>query len=63
MKPCNCKDMNDVLDKLEETGVVHNGWAITVSPNYVRIDTNTCRLRIPMTIFKRFAVWYLEDQP
>jgi hypothetical protein len=54
--------MNDAIEKLDETGVMYNGWSCIVSPHYVRIDSQTCRLRIPMTIFKRFAKWYLEDQ-
>lgn len=62
MKPCDCKDMNDVIDKLDESGVVYNGWSLTLSPMYVRVDTATCRIRIPMSIFKRFAEWYLKDQ-
>lgn len=54
--------MNDALKKLEEIGVAYNGWSIKVLPNYIQIDSQVCRLRIPMTVFKRFAVWYLEDQ-
>ena len=62
MKPCDCKDMNDALKELNEIGVAYNNWGFTVSPAFVRIDSSQCTLRIPMTIFKRFAKWYLEDQ-
>jgi hypothetical protein len=62
MKPCDCKSMEDVNGKLNEAALFYNGWSITVSPNYVRIDSQICRLRMPMTILKRFSEWYLEDQ-
>ena len=62
MKPCDCKDMNDALRELNEIGITYNNWGFVVSPTFVRIDSAQCTLRIPMTIFKRFAEWYLEDQ-
>jgi hypothetical protein len=54
--------MNDVVGSLEETGVIHGVWGLSLSPMVVKIETVNCTLKIPMPIFKRFAEWYLEDQ-
>jgi len=62
MKPCDCKTMKDVVGNLEETGVVYGNWGLALSPMVVKIETVNCTLKIPMTVFKRFAEWYLKEQ-
>lgn len=62
MKPCDCHDMFTVINQLNESGLIINNHSISVAPSSVFIETNDCRLIIPQSIFKRFAVWYLEDQ-
>jgi hypothetical protein len=62
MRPCDCKDMCDIRYNLNEAGVKYNEYGIEVAPMSVFIETGNCTLRLPMTIFKRFAEWYQEDQ-
>jgi hypothetical protein len=61
MKPCDCKDWNDVSE-LMENGIAFNERSLLVSPLNVIIKTYGCQMSIPMETFKRFAMWYLEDQ-
>jgi len=62
MRPCNCKDMYEAK-KLNHQGISFNEYSITVKPMGVIIEVYPhYRIRLPMTIFKRFAKWYLEDQ-
>jgi hypothetical protein len=62
MKPCDCSDLHTVLTQLNEHGVQYNEYSITVEPSVVIIEGRSYAIRIPQTIFKRFAEWYLEDQ-
>jgi hypothetical protein len=62
MKPCDCKDNNDIYTLLNEQGVSFNGYSFSVAPMSVFVKTIDCELRLPQTVFKRFAEWYLEDQ-
>ena len=61
MKPCDCKDQVDAKS-MNEQGIGINDWGITVIPNYVEMKFPSGVIKIPMTMFKRFAEWYLEDQ-
>jgi hypothetical protein len=61
MKPCECKDMEDVK-KLQESGLYFNSEGIVVTPNYVTIDVGVAQLKLSMRRFEQFARWYLEDQ-
>ena len=61
MKPCDCKDQNDT-HSMNEQGIGINDWGITVIPNYVEMKFPSGAIKIPMTMFKKFAEWYLEDQ-
>jgi hypothetical protein len=62
MKPCDCKSWTD-LEKLEEQGIGHNNKRLIMDSTGVFIDIDPyVRIKIPHTDFKRFAVWYLEDQ-
>ena len=62
MKPCDCKDQNDT-HSMNEQGIAHNEWSLTVEPAVVRIKhQHYGELKMPMSIMKRFAEWYLEDQ-
>lgn len=61
MKPCDCKDMLDTAE-LNEQGLSINNYRIEVSPMAVIIETTNFSWRLPQSIFKRFAEWYLEDQ-
>jgi hypothetical protein len=47
---------------MREQGLQINSVSISISPPNVAIETPHFRVKIPMTIFKRFAEWYLEDQ-
>ena len=61
LRPCDCKDMSDA-EKLVESGMYINMIGINVEPNIVIIENDTTRLKIPMSIFKKLAKWYLEPQ-
>jgi len=61
MRPCDCRDQVEA-NALNEQGIGINDWNLTVDPTVVKIRHHYGTLRIPMTIFKRFAEWYLEDQ-
>ena len=62
MKPCDCKDMLTAQTQLSEQGLAFNGNGILVEPNVVWITEGPAKLRIPMSIFRRYAEWYLADQ-
>lgn len=62
MRPCDCKDNNDVRTELTEQGIAYNDSSIIVRPLSVILKVGPCWLRISQTMFKRFAEWYLEDQ-
>lgn len=61
MKPCDCKDQVDAK-ALNEQGIGHNEWGITVMPNIVEMRFQSGAIKIPMSMFKMMAEWYLEDQ-
>jgi hypothetical protein len=62
MRPCDCKDQQDVKNKLNEEGIWWNSEGITVCPNYVLLTMGHTTVKISMRRFKMFAKWYLEDQ-
>ncbi len=62
MKPCDCKDQQDVK-KLDHCGLSLNNESIEVCPNNVILTVGACTIKISQTRFKAFALWYLEDQP
>ncbi|MBN2266908.1 MAG: hypothetical protein JW725_01020 [Candidatus Babeliaceae bacterium] len=62
MRPCDCKDQYTVDKKLDVSGIGFNGDSITVRPSVVILHIGQCELKIPQSLFKRFAEWYLEDQ-
>jgi len=62
MKPCNCKDQQDAKS-MNEQGIGINDWSLVVDPAAVEIEhKHFGKVRVPMTIFEKFAKWYLEDQ-
>jgi len=61
MRPSDCKDRQDA-DALYEQGIAINDWSLDVDPAVVIIKHHYGELRIPMSIFKRFAKWYLRNQ-
>jgi hypothetical protein len=61
MKPCDCKDQQDA-EALISQGIGFNEWSINVMPNVVEMSFSRGTLRIPMSMFKMMAEWYLEDQ-
>jgi hypothetical protein len=61
MKPCECKDAVDV-SKLDHSGLQFNDRSIQVIPNYIEIVMDHTTIKIPMSLFKKFATWYLADQ-
>lgn len=61
LRPCDCKDGADAI-KLNEKGIGHNDQSITVAPNVVILIMGHTTIRIPMSRFKMFAEWYLEEQ-
>ena len=61
LKPCDCKDSYDV-DKLNTVGIGINNKSISVRPNIVILEMDHTTVKIPMSTFKRFATWYLEEQ-
>lgn len=61
LKPCDCKDMT-TASRLNEQGIRYNEDSITVEPNVVVLKMGHTSIRIPMQMFKLFAVWYLSEQ-
>ena len=62
MKPCDCKDQVDAKS-LNEQGIGINDWSLTVKPAVVEISIRDYAVvQIPMSIMKKFAEWYLENQ-
>ena len=61
LKPCDCKDMA-TASKLEFQGISTTNHSLNVEPNQVVITSYNCTLKIPMSTFKVFAEFYLEEQ-
>ena len=62
MKPCDCRSEEDTK-KLDVQGIAQNDWSISISPNSVIVGNRYFGIvKIPMSIFKIFAEWYLEEQ-
>jgi hypothetical protein len=61
LKPCDCKDIL-TANKLNEQGISQNGDSIVIEPSVVVLTMGHTTMRIPMSRFKTFAEWYLEDQ-
>ena len=62
MKPCDCHDLYTCLNQLNEQGVQYNNYSLSVQPSLVIIKMPMIEIKIPQSIFERFAKWYLEDQ-
>ena len=46
-----------------EQGIGINEWDFTVAPAVVEIEHRYYgKIKMPMTIFTKFAEWYLRDQ-
>jgi hypothetical protein len=61
LKPCDCKDLL-TANKLNEQGISQNGDSIVIEPSVVVLTMGHTTVRIPMSKFKVFAEWYLEEQ-
>jgi len=61
LRPCDCKDMH-TASMLNEQGISHNGESIVVEPNSVILTMGHTTIKIPMSRFKMFAQWFLEEQ-
>ena len=61
-RPCDCKDQVDA-NALKEQGIAINEWSLGVEPAVVYLRHQYYgEVKIPMTVFYRFAEWYLRDQ-
>lgn len=61
LRPADCKDLATAM-KLNEQGIGHNNQSIHIEPNSVVLTIDHTTIRIPMSRFKMFAEWYLEEQ-
>ena len=61
MKPCDCKDAQDIK-QLNEQAVAFNDVSIEVIPTCVIITQGWCTVKMWQKHFERLAKWYLEDQ-
>lgn len=61
LRPADCTHQA-IANKLETQGVSINDRSISIEPNSVVLKTSDATLRIPMTVFEKFAQWYLEEQ-
>lgn len=61
LRPCDCKDVL-TANKLNEQGISQNGDSIVIKPSVVVLTMGHTTVRIPMSKFKLFAEWYLEEQ-
>lgn len=62
LRPADCFDQA-TANKLETQGIKFTNYSINVTPSVVvlEIGRNTT-VNIPMTVFERFAKWYLAEQ-
>ena len=62
MKPCDCKDSVDAMS-MNEQGIAINEWSLNVQPASVILEhRHYGMIRMPMSVFTKFAKWYMEDQ-
>ena len=61
LRPCDCKDAMDV-QLLEYAGMEINEDSIFVEPNSVILKFGNTTIKVPMSRFKKFASFYLEEQ-
>ena len=61
IRPCDCKDLS-TAQKLDSQGIATTNHGITIEPNSVVISSYNTTMKIPMSAFKLFAEWYLEEQ-
>jgi hypothetical protein len=61
IRPCDCIDQH-TANKLEEQGIGRNDDSIVLQPNVVILTRGHTTIKIPMSIFKLFAEWYLSEQ-
>lgn len=62
LRPCDCIDQY-TTDKLNEQGIKRGDVGMLLQPNSVIIDIGlTTTVKIPMSTFKMFAEWFLEEQ-
>jgi len=62
MKPCDCKDQQDTKSMTTQ-GMRVNDWTLSVEPAKVVLEhIHYGHVNVPMSVFKRFAEWYLKDQ-
>ena len=61
-KPCDCKSEHEIK-QLDAQGISHNEWMFSVCPSIVKIEHRLYgEIRIPMSIFTKFAKWYTEPE-
>ncbi len=62
LRPCDCQDQY-TADQLNEQGIKRGDVGMVIQPNVVIMDIGlTTTVKIPMSTFKMFAEWYLEEQ-
>ena len=61
LRPCDCKDQATSC-LLNEQGIKFNNNSIVVEPSVVVLQLENTTIRLPMSLFKSFAEWYLEEQ-
>lgn len=61
LRPCDCRDMV-AAEKLEFQGISTTNHSLNVEPNSVVITSYNTTVKIPMSTFKMFAEFYLEEQ-
>jgi hypothetical protein len=61
LAPCDCPDMA-TAKLLNEQGISVGNTGILVEPGRVILKIDQAEIRMPMSIFKQIATWYLEEQ-
>jgi hypothetical protein len=61
IRPCDCGDQF-TANQLEEQGIGRNDDSIILQPSVVIITRGHTTMKIPMSLFKMFAEWYLTEQ-
>ena len=62
MRPCDCRSAEEATQKLNEQGISFNNDSLRVMPGVVLLSLGAVDIKVPMSRFKLFAEWYLEDQ-
>ena len=60
-RPADCIDWYNAC-QLNEQGIGFTNGSISVKPSIVTLEMGHTTVKIPMSLFRKFAEWYLDEQ-